>query len=118
MLKLSDRELKKATFLGHERKLEVNISPASIVVSPRLKLIFSTSEKILNNYNVIFNLSSHYHINIVTYLFTGGDDKFKNLGETNVLACQNIRWAQDALSVNINYLSLCVVVFYSIKTDR
>ena len=34
----------------------------------------------------VFNLSSHYHIYIVKYLFTSRDDYFENLRNTTVLA--------------------------------
>ena len=34
----------------------------------------------------VFNLSSHYHIYIVEYLFTSRDDYFENLRNTTVLA--------------------------------
>ena len=47
-----NRELKHATFLSHGRQLEVNISHAS-GLSQIFKLIVSTSEKRLNNVNVV-----------------------------------------------------------------
>ena len=50
---LLNREFKQATFLGHGGRPEVGSFP------------------------------SHYHIYIAKYLFTGRDDWFKNLGETN-----------------------------------
>ena len=34
---------------------------------------------------MLFNLSVHYHICIVEYLFTSKDDQLENLGETIVL---------------------------------
>ena len=36
----------------------------------------------------VFNLSSHYHIYIVKYLFTSSDNYFENLRNTPVLACE------------------------------
>ena len=36
----------------------------------------------------VFNLSSHYHIYIVKYLFTSRDDYFENLSNTPVVACE------------------------------
>ena len=47
------RELKHATFLSHGRQPEVNISSARTVVSQIFKLMVSTSEKTLNNINVV-----------------------------------------------------------------
>ena len=41
------------TFWSHGRTLEVNISHARLLVSQRFKLIVSTSEKGLNNINVV-----------------------------------------------------------------
>ena len=55
------RELKQETFLSQGQRLEVNCFP---------------------------NLSTHFHIYVVKYLFTSRDDKSENLVETTVLACE------------------------------
>ena len=42
----------------------------------------------------LFNWSSHYHICLVKYRFSGREDYFGNLGETSVLVCE--RFTQRA----------------------
>ena len=36
----------------------------------------------------VFNLSSHFHINVAKSVFTSRYDQFENLRETTVLACE------------------------------
>ena len=66
----------------------------------------------------LFNLSSHNHISIATYLFSIRDDWYKNLGDTTVPAAEIFSSGCRPRLKNALCLSSLMLIFHGLRNQE